>query len=121
MRLDGLDQCRKIHLPDQRTYSDHILSSVDFNVPCVSYLDRGWMLSVTNLYNIGIYKSYIAAAPPLNVQATQASASTPVKVRWSPHSIEAATITGYIYTIGTSMDVDHPYIYLLLHMSLELS
>ena len=36
-----------------------------------------------------------AAAPPLNVQATQASASAPVEVSWSPPSGGAATITGY--------------------------
>ena len=38
---------------------------------------------------------HAAAAPPLNVQATQASASAPVEVSWSPPSGEAATITGY--------------------------
>ena len=36
-----------------------------------------------------------AVAPPLNVQATQASASAPVEVSWSPPSGGAATITGY--------------------------
>ena len=38
-----------------------------------------------------------AATPPLNVQATQASASAPVEVSWSPSSGGAATImiTGY--------------------------
>ena len=36
-----------------------------------------------------------AAAPPLNVQATQASASAPVEVSWSLPSGGAATITGY--------------------------
>ena len=36
-----------------------------------------------------------AAAPPLNVQATQSSASAPVEVRWSPPSSGATNITGY--------------------------
>ena len=36
-----------------------------------------------------------AAAPLLNVQATQASASAPVEVSWSPPSGGTAIITGY--------------------------
>ena len=34
-------------------------------------------------------------APPLNVRATQTSASAPVEVSWSPPSGGAATIIGY--------------------------
>ena len=36
-----------------------------------------------------------AAAPPLNMQATQASASASVEVSWSPPSGGTAIITGY--------------------------
>ena len=36
-----------------------------------------------------------AASPPVNVQASQSSASVPVEVSWSPPSDGAATITGY--------------------------
>ena len=45
------------------------------------------------LHNVCIYSP--ASAPLLNVQATQASASAPVEVSWSPPSGGAATITGY--------------------------
>ena len=38
---------------------------------------------------------HTAAAPPLNVQATQSSASAPVEVSWSPPSSGATNITGY--------------------------
>ena len=37
----------------------------------------------------------LAAAPPVNVEATQASASAPVEVSWSPPSDGPTTITGY--------------------------
>ena len=36
-----------------------------------------------------------AAAPPVNVEATQASASARVEVSWSPPSDGSATITAY--------------------------
>ena len=45
------------------------------------------------LHNVCIYSP--ASAPLLNVQATQASASDPVEVSWSPPSGGSATITGY--------------------------
>ena len=49
-----------------------------------------------------------AVAPPLNIQATQASASAPVEVSWSPPSGGAATITGYriFYGNGENMFVN---------------
>ena len=49
-----------------------------------------------------------AVAPPLNVQATQASDSVLVKVSWSPPSGGAANVTGYriFYGDGKNMALD---------------
>ena len=69
------------------------------------------------LYKVGAYElclhrlctlMNLASAPPLNVQATQASASAPVEVSWSPPSGGAANITGYriFYGGGESTYVD---------------
>ena len=50
----------------------------------------------------------VAAAPPLNVQATQASTSAPVEVSWSPPSGGAAIITGYRIFYGNGENVSVP-------------
>ena len=52
--------------------------------------------------------STIAAAPPLNVQATQSSASAPVEVSWSPPSSGATNITGYRIFYGNGKNVSMP-------------
>ena len=49
-----------------------------------------------------------AAAPPLNVQATQSSASAPVEVSWSPPSSGATNITGYRIFYGNGENVSVP-------------
>ena len=54
--------------------------------------------------------SIAAAAPPLNVQATQASASAPVEVSWSPLSGGTAAITGYRIFYGRGENVSVPSI-----------
>ena len=51
-----------------------------------------------------------APSPPLNVQATQASASAPVEVSWSPPSGGAATITGYRIFYGNGESILVPSI-----------
>ena len=62
----------------------------------------------------------LAAAPPLNVQATQASASVPVEVSWNPPSGETATITGYRIFYGRVPHVLVPsYVTRILLDSLE--
>ena len=43
--------------------------------------------------------------PPLNVQATQASASAPVEVSWSPPSSGPTNITGYRIFYGNGENV----------------
>ena len=45
-----------------------------------------------------------AVSPPVNVEATQASATAPVEVSWSPPSDGSATITAYriFYSNGES-------------------
>ena len=43
--------------------------------------------------------------PPLNLQASQSSASAPVEVSWSPPSGGAATITGYRIFYGNQENV----------------
>ena len=47
----------------------------------------------------------LAAAPPVNVQATQSSSSAPVEVSWSLPSDGAINITGYrvFYSSGRSV------------------
>ena len=49
-----------------------------------------------------------AAAPPLNVQATQSSPSAPVEVSWSPPSSGATNITGYRIFYGNGKNVSIP-------------
>ena len=49
-----------------------------------------------------------AAAPPLNVQATQSSASAPVEVSWSPPSSGGTNITGYRIFYGNGENVSLP-------------
>ena len=52
---------------------------------------------------------YAVTGPPLNVQATQASASAPVEVSWSPPSGGVATITGYrIFYDGNRENISVP-------------
>ena len=48
--------------------------------------------------------------PPLNVQASQSSASAPVEVSWSPPSGGTATITGYRIFYGNGESVLVPSI-----------
>ena len=62
---------------------------------------------------------YIAAAPPFNVQATQASVSSPVEVSWSPPSSEAATITGYRIFYGNRENISVPSI--VTYIGIDLS
>ena len=47
----------------------------------------------------------LVVAPPLNVQASQSSASAPVEVSWSPPSDGAAIITGYRIFYGNHENV----------------
>ena len=63
--------------------------------------------------------SIAAAAPPLNVQATQDSASAPVEVSWSPPSGGAATITGYRIFYGNGENVSVPSIVTGIILSLS--
>ena len=49
-----------------------------------------------------------AAPPPLNVQATQSSASAPVEVSWSPPSSGATNITGYRIFYGNGKNASIP-------------
>ena len=46
-----------------------------------------------------------AVSPPVNVEATQASASAPVEVSWSPPSDGSATITAYRIFYGNGENV----------------
>ena len=70
--------------------SHQVLSFVGFSVQGNFVCRSG---AICDFHNVCIYLP--AVASPLNVQATQASASAPVEVSWSPPSGEAATITGY--------------------------
>ena len=49
-----------------------------------------------------------AVSPPVNVEATQASASAPVEVSWSPPSDELATITAYRIFYGNGENASMP-------------
>ena len=76
------------------------------------------------LHNVCMYPP--AAAPPLNVQATQASVSAPVEVSWSPPSGGAATITGYrIFYDGREIlflpptDAIHIHTFMLSNIQLQ--
>ena len=57
-----------------------------------------------------IVLNFVAAAPPLNEQATQASASAPVEASWSPPSGGMAGITGYRIFYGNGENVSVPSI-----------
>ena len=52
-------------------------------------------ISYVNVKIINFCIYTLAAAPPVNVEATQASASAPVEVSWSPPSDGPTTITAY--------------------------
>ena len=57
--------------------------------------------------------SFVSVVPsPLNVQASQSSASAPVEVSWSPPSDGAAAITGYriFYDNGENILMPSPVI-----------
>ena len=58
------------------------------------------------LYNLTLHDP--AAPPPLNVQGTQASASAPVEVSWSPPSSGANNITGYRIYYGNENNISVP-------------
>ena len=49
-----------------------------------------------------------AVSPPVNVEATQASASAPVEVCWSPPSDRPATITAYRIFYGNGGSASMP-------------
>ena len=49
-----------------------------------------------------------AVSPPVNVEATQASASAPVEVSWSPPSDGSATITAYRIFYGNGENASVP-------------
>ena len=76
----------------------------------ISYVN----VQITNLH---IYT--LAAAPPVNVEATQASASAPVEVRWSPPSDGSATITAYriFYGNGENQIVSPPITGIILSLN----
>ena len=62
--------------------------------------------------------THVVAAPPLNVQATQTSASAPVEVSWSPPIGGAATITGYRIFYGGGENVSVPPIITFIGINL---
>ena len=76
------------------------------------------LLLISNLVSMHVYNytthlmrfseflyTYLVVASPLNVQASQSSASAPVEVSWSPPSGGAATITGYRIFYGNGKKV----------------
>ena len=69
------------------------------------------------IINFCIYT--LAAAPPVNVEATQASASAPVEVSWSPPSDGSATITAYriFYGNGENQIVFPPITGIILSLN----
>ena len=52
--------------------------------------------------------TFPALSPPVNVEATQASASAPVEVSWSPPSDGPAIITAYRIFYGNGENVSVP-------------
>ena len=60
-----------------------------------------------------------AVSPPVNVEATQASASAPVEVSWSPPSDGSATITAYRIFYGNGENVSVPSIVTSIILSLN--
>ena len=64
-----------------------------------------------------------AAAPPFNLQATQANASAPVEVSWSPPPGGAATITGYriFYDGRKRVHSYHPLCSMILSLAIKLN
>ena len=60
-----------------------------------------------------------AISPPVNVEATQASASAPVEVSWSPPSDGSATITAYRIFYGNGENVSVPSIVTRIILSLN--
>ena len=60
-----------------------------------------------------------AVSPPVNVEATQASASAPVEVSWSPPSDGPATITAYRIFYGNGGNVSVPSIVTRIILSLN--
>ena len=60
-----------------------------------------------------------AIAPPVDVEATQASASAPVEVSWSPPSDRSATITAYRIFYGNGENLSVPSIVTRIILSLN--
>ena len=60
-----------------------------------------------------------AVSPPVNVEATQVSASAPVEVSWSPPSDGSTTITAYRIFYGNGENVSVPSIVTRMILSLN--
>ena len=59
-----------------------------------------------------LHTNSIVLPPPLNVQATQSSASAPVEVSWSPPSSGATNIIGYRIFYGNGENTIVPSVIL---------
>ena len=57
--------------------------------------------------------------PPLNVQATQSSASAPVEVSWSPPSSGATNIIGYRIFYGNGENASVPSVVTIIGLALN--
>ena len=62
------------------------------------------------------FTSTLVPPPPLNVQATQSSASAPVEVSWSPPS---TNITGYRIFYGSGKNVSLPSVATYIGLALN--
>ena len=65
------------------------------------------------------FTSTLVLPPPLNVQATQSSASVPVEVSWSPPSSGATNITGYRIFYGNGKNVSVPSVVTYIGLALN--
>ena len=66
-----------------------------------------------------LFSFTVPPLPPLNVQATQSSASAPVEVSWSPPTSGATNITGYRIFYGNGKNVSVPSVVTIIGLALN--
>ena len=76
-------------------------------------------ISYVNVKIINFCIYTLAVAPPVSVEATQASGSAPVEVSWSPPSDVPATITAYRIFYGNGENVSVPSVVTRIILSLN--
>ena len=86
-----------------------MVSKININCPTVFLRTR----------TLTIERNSSAAAPPVNVEATQASGSATVVVSWSPPSDGPATITAYRIFYGNGENLSVPSIVTRIILSLN--